>query len=63
MVPDLGSSRGESVASKVRFCPENMQQMQQNLFVYGLGDSGDWTGVETEGGERVIVLPWHKITI
>ena len=26
MVPDLGSSRGESTTSKIGFCPWNMQE-------------------------------------
>jgi len=26
MVPDLGSSRGESAASRVSFCPGNVQE-------------------------------------
>jgi len=26
MVPDLGCSRGESMASKVGFCPRNVQE-------------------------------------
>ena len=28
MVPDLGSSRGESTTSKIGFCPGNVQERQ-----------------------------------